>query len=271
MAGEYAVNIADLYVIQAQLSANGIALPKPIERGFELLEVIRAHQATPTGDLLSMTDEQARGRVDVLALRSHQGAHSSIGLKTGVELFHEQLLSEIREAMLPELDSIVEQLQPTFAELSKPLEVAARDFGFTWQTTSDQVIDMANEKASAAWRATGAAIGALSRIVKLRKAISTAFHVSPTLQEINDPFSLIMGGSGAHVDYSVCFAAGDNWSTTGNYYLHERIDGALNWLALAAGGLRLNTPAEVRAKLVKRRREGIPAIAVPSAEATWAG
>jgi hypothetical protein len=56
----------------------------------------------------------------------------------------------------------------------------------------------------------------------------------------------------ANVDYSVCFASGDNWSTVGAYNLEGKAAGTIDWFALAAGGLHLNTTAEVNEKLASK-------------------
>ncbi|WP_136024251.1 hypothetical protein [Microbacterium sp. K27] len=53
---------------------------------------------------------------------------------------------------------------------------------------------------------------------------------------------------------SVAFAAESNWHTDGTYYVDRRIGGSIDWFAIAAGGLRLNTPSEVDEKLAERER-----------------
>jgi hypothetical protein len=55
------------------------------------------------------------------------------------------------------------------------------------------------------------------------------------------------------VNFSVCFAAGDNWSLTDGYVTSPYAT-HLDWLAIAARGLRLNTPSEVAAKITARER-----------------
>ena len=54
-----------------------------------------------------------------------------------------------------------------------------------------------------------------------------------------------------NVDYSAAFAADNNWSLDGGFYIDNNRAGHLNWLSLAGGGLRLNSPDEVRAKIIK--------------------
>ncbi|GAA4053841.1 hypothetical protein [Agromyces indicus] len=252
MAKRITLSPGALHLMKGQLELNDIPVPSAITRGLELLQIATEHDTPPTGSVLKLTDAQARARVDTLAARSHfwtLGPGGGRGLGAAVQEFQGQVLREVHEAVRPDLDRIVEDLRPKFAELAEPLVVAAQEFRFTSRTSSDQVIDRADENASTAWRATRDALAAIAPIVQLRKAISETFDVSPTRDEFDGPIPT-MGGAGQVVDYSVCFAEGDNWSTTGRYYLHERIDGAIDWLALAAGGLRLNTPTEVHEKLI---------------------
>jgi hypothetical protein len=68
------------------------------------------------------------------------------------------------------------------------------------------------------------------------------------------------------IDNSVMFAAGENWSTDGDYYTETGARGHLDWLRLASadGGLRLNTPSDVVAKLKARRAAHLASIVVPA-------
>ena len=102
------------------------------------------------------------------------------------------------------------------------------------RTRSDDVIDLADEGAAAAWRATRPAWAHLDRYHSAMRRLLRAFdleHATP--------------GTDAPPDLSAYFAAGANWSRAGKYYLESRTDAGLDWFALAAGGLRLNTPTEV--------------------------
>jgi len=128
-----------------------------------------------------------------------------------------------------------------FATLSAPLVTAAQDYGFTISTSSDEVIDLADEAASAAWRAARTAWHAIAPLVGLRIAMSSTFDVSPTRSEARAaafPRTLRV----AETNYSICFAEGDNWSLERGFYVEGKTVGHLDWFALAAGGLRLNTP-----------------------------
>lgn len=242
------MNWSAIHDFAARCTAAGIEPPEPITRAIHLLQVAAAQEPAPTGGLLALDDAGVAARVEAYAIRAHHAQGYGPGLAVGVVRFQDELVAETREACLPDLERIVTDLQPTFDELAAPLVTAARDFGFTYATTSDHVIDMADEKASAAWRAVPRAWRAIAPIVSLRIAMSTAFGVSPTMDERRaHAFPKLPGATSPN--YSVCFAAGDNWSFDDGYYIEGKTVGHLDWLALAAGGLRLNSPAEVRAKL----------------------
>jgi hypothetical protein len=63
-------------------------------------------------------------------------------------------------------------------------------------------------------------------------------------------------------NYSVCFAAADNWSLDRGYCVEGKTAGHLDWLALARDGLRLNSPAETTEKI---RARGIGTLPPPGA------
>lgn len=90
----------------------------------------------------------------------------------------------------------------------------------------------------------------MNPIVELRQSLSTTFGESPTADDMGVPST-----SAGNLDFSVCFAAGGNWSLDGQYYDGDWKGGNglgnLDWfaLALALGGLRLNTFDDVDAKV----------------------
>ncbi|VXB84311.1 exported hypothetical protein [Pseudoclavibacter sp. 8L] len=53
----------------------------------------------------------------------------------------------------PHIDAAIDERRLQFAEVAAPLEAGVQQFWFTWLTTSDSGIDMADEAASAARRA----------------------------------------------------------------------------------------------------------------------
>ncbi|WP_223626686.1 hypothetical protein [Microbacterium sp. EST19A] len=253
-----AVNLELLPNFVARCDTIGTTPPKAITRALELLRVVRAHQETPTVSVLGLTDKQARDRVTDVSIRRHStGMYGDVGMVPGISDFEMQLAEEVTAAVLPDLDDMVAGLQDKFAELSRPFVVAAQEYGFTVRTTSDQVINMVDEEASAAWRGSQKAWKDIAPIVAFRIEVSKLFEVSPTPDDMGwNPFNQALGDS--TVNFSVAFAAGENWSLDGGYYIEGKTIGHLDWLALAAGGLRLNTPSEVAAKIAARPSRGIP-------------
>lgn len=255
---------ADLIKFKVHCELAGVNVPPPIERGLDLVDLARAAPNKKAGGLLDLTDGEVDDRVVALAIRGHSGisfgsspSHVN-GLATGVEAFEEDLLAEVVEATLPHLDQIIVDLRPRFEEAAAPLVIGARDFGFTWETTSDQVIRRRDPAAAAAWADIPGSYAAMSPFERLRVNISRLFEVSPTRPEMLKAQGLHFTDGDPLQDYSVCFA-GDVWNINGHHYITAKRNkgqslGQINWLALAAGGLRLNTPAEVREKLRQRER-----------------
>lgn len=254
------LNVADLHVLTGLCKQLGIESPRPIVRGLELLEVARQHAEPPTGPVLSLSDEAARDRIDDLSRRSHLFTHSGTGtgLAVGIESFEAQLLAEVREETMPFLEDVTTAMRPAFDAAAEPLMVAAQRFGYTWATSSDDVVDRADEEASAAWRDTRDALAAIQTPARMRIMLARMFDLSPTLDDLRRHHArqgqLDAIVTDDQLNFSVCFAAGDNWNFHG-FYIEPKRGGKsmLDWLALAAGGLRLNTPDEVRQKLHARQ------------------
>lgn len=248
---------AELETFAEQCTALGLTTPAPITRTLALVQVATDHAAGADDiSLLDATDEQARAWITDRSIRGHDrdGRGSTLGMRAGVVSFTDQILAEARAATLPLLDGLVKKLQPRFKELAAPLEVAAQEFGFTYATNSDDVINLADEAASAAWRNARDAFHAVREIAAFRQSMSRVFRDSPTPDEtLRNHYR----GKGVYVmpgdvNYSVCFAAGDNWSWENGYQIGSVQEGMIDWFALAAGGLALNTPSEVREKIANR-------------------
>lgn len=226
----------------------GVSAPPPVVRALEILEILTEHEHEPAIDFLSLTDDEIRDRATELSIRSHQGIKTSLrGMRAGTELVRDQLASEVSRASVPYLEEAIVAMQPKFDEFAGPLEIAAQEFGFTARTTADQVINLADERASAALRDARKAWQGMIPISRLRQQISELFSLSPTHEEQGQLFQ-----PNPYIDFSVCFAAGNNWSDTCSYYIDSKPQGSIDWLALAAGGLHLNTTAEVREKQQRR-------------------
>ena len=255
------MNWVELLQFKAACEAAKIAVPAPIVRGLELIEVAKLQGAAPSGSLLDLSDDAVSDRITELSIREHQGYNAeSRGMSAGVRQFEAQVLQEVREAALDDLDGLISDLRPTFEKLAKPLETAATVYGFGLSTTSDYVVDLADEKASKAWRDARDAWHKIQPIVRLRIQMSDVFKVSPTRDETNRMFftagvydPAIIARSSSKLDYSVCFAKGSNWSYDGlAYSIAGKGGSGIDWFALGVSGITLNSPTQVRAKQEQR-------------------
>lgn len=234
-----------LRLFVSQCEALDVTPPAAAIRGLALVEVMNAHAAKEPVSLLSLTDEGIREHVDRLTLRrpvepTFGGPlidHVTMDLST-------ELAREVREASRQDLDRIVDDLSSRFVELAAPIVIAAQDYGYSLRTTSDEVILRADERASAAWRNLRAAWARIQPIVALRIDMSRTFEVAP-LQSIRKP-------PGSPVDYTICFTRSDTWSTNGEKYVDGNVEGEIDWLALAIGGLELVGPSEVASRVADR-------------------
>lgn len=230
---------ARLAEMKAALEALGAPAPEPLTRGEQLLSIAADFVAEKPTPVLDLDDADVRDDIVMRAIRRHKAPDSfhngrSAGLDSGLATFASQLVIEVRAACLPLLDDIIAGERAAFDEPAAALMTASRQYGFTMRTTSDEVIDLADDEAAAAWRATRPAWAKLDRYHAAMRRLLRAFdleHATP--------------GTDAPPDLSPYFAAGANWSREGEYYLEHRTDAGVDWFALAAGGLRLNTPSEV--------------------------
>lgn len=260
------MNVTDLYNIQAMCAELGIEAPPPIVRGLELIAVANEHAEPPAGPLLSLSDAAARDRINDLSSRAHLYTHTGTGtgLVPGIEQFTAQLLGEVREETMPHVEGIVEALRSPFDAAATPIIVAALDYGYTWATTSDDVVDRADEAASQAWRDLRDALAAIQQPARMRIEISRVFGLEPTVEDVRKHYARQREFDATvtedRIDYTVLFAAGDGWSFSRGFYIEPKRGGGsmLDWLALARDGLRLNSVAEVREKLAAR---AMPALA----------
>lgn len=254
------INWGDLTAFAARCEQLDIEVPEPLARGLHLRKVaVAAAVNHPLDGLLELDDKQALKLIKDLAIRRHNGRGaggafvSSDGMEAGVQPFVDQLAREVYAAMLPELEQIVLDLQPEFDRRVAPLVDAVTCYGFTAATTESSVIDM-DFDAIVAFRSIRTAWLEIQPIASFRIEMSRVFGVSPTPQEIADATGLI-GIDAQRANYSVAFAAGNTWSLDDGYLIEGRRGNHIDWLALASGGLRLNTPAETRAKIVARRND----------------
>lgn len=247
----------ELHMFVLACEGLGIEPPASVVNGLRLVRVAAAHGEPPARELLTMSDAEVRDHVTDLSIREHRGHDamtSSQGMGPGIMKFRDELAREAHAAAFPQLEQIVVDLQPAFETAAAPLVVAAKDYGFTATTDPGEVIDLADENASAAYRAMRSAWAGVQPIASFRILMSKTFDLSPTPAEVIEK---VYGGgpvaSDPPINWSVLFAAGDNWSLEDRYLVEAKRGNHLDWLALATGGLRLNTPDEARAKIAARR------------------
>lgn len=247
LLGSTIVTSAKLSLFADACKRNGVTVPEPVTQGLATFERMRSISEPSAPRILGLSDGKLLDYITQLSIREHMGHNGSTrGLTSGLRVAEDQLLSEIQTATVPLLDGLVEELRPRFDEVVAPLVEGAQKYGFSMRTTSDHVVDMADEEASATWRASRHAWAEVKQLASFRRSISTTFHLSPTPdeQEHTGPKDIL--------NHSVSFAAGDNWGYEGSYYVNRDPRDGMDWFSLALGGLRLNTPSEVRAKITAR-------------------
>ncbi len=252
-------NWVGLLEFRSHLAQLGGAVPEAVEQALTQRTRITEYadnKALPDG-LLTADPAALQRAVDALSIRRHDGDRrfgGGQGLWAGAHPLLEHLWSETVDAVVPELDHVIAGLQPGFDEAAAALTTAAQTYQFTWRTTSDDVIDLADEQASAVWRASRTSWHALEPYVTLYRSMTEVFGIAPTgvdvtratFGTVHTPEAL------GHPDLTVAFAAASNWSFEGRYYVDNEFgprSTGIDWFALAVGGLHLNTPTETAAKI----------------------
>ncbi len=246
------ISLNDARLFAGRCKAIGVAVPEPLERALHLLQVAQRHAIKPAGSLLQLADDEARDWITVSSIRAHEGYNgASRGMEPGINDFRTRLLAEVQETILPDLERIVIELRPRFDEAVAPLVLAAQEFGFTFGTRPEDVLDMTEPGAVEAFRGARDAWAAVQPLAKFRIIMARAFGHSPT----PDDAAMALGAMDVKPDrlsYSVLFAAGQNFAYDETYNILRRPGEQLDWLALAVGGLNYNTPTEVDEKIRAR-------------------
>ncbi len=239
-----------LIQFKAVCEHNGVKVPDLVTRALATIDAARAVTREPEVRVLDLTPAQVRDYVKDVSLRTHtDGVGKSRGYSSGLRQLEEHLWAEVRELIQPDLERIVTSQRKAFDRVVAPIVTGVRRHGFTYSTTSDDVVLAGDPKGMIAWRDSREAWPAVRTIARFRATISELFEVSPTWKEAQ---AFGASASGAR-NWSVCFAAGDHWSLGDGYHIEDKPSLAgLDWFAIAQGGLRLNTPSEVRRKIVER-------------------
>lgn len=228
----------------------GVNIPPSIVAAFHSREVAEAHLPEPVVELSKLTDDEIRDYLDKVAIR--RAVSGTAPLLEAHRVFEGRLFDEVVRAIGPELEDLVDEMRPRLDALATPFVAVVQKYGFNSRTESDNVIDSASDfKTVEAWRSTAPFFATMQPLLAVRTSMSRTFNASPTRFEQN------MAGTADPVDYSVAFAAGDNWDEDGTFYINGILGGHLDWFRLALGGIRLNSPAEVRQKQAARMREEV--------------
>ncbi len=233
----------------------GLTGPQAIADANAVLERAKAlTKEEPNVRLLELTPTELEAHMKDVSIRRHAGiGGSGDGLQPGYVAVTHQVSAEAHAAALPQLELLVEELRPRFDELATQIGVAVRTYGFTAQTTAEQVIQQQQTDLDAiiAWRNAQTADTALTRIARLMIRMVEVFGLRPNVKDYPR-----RPGPDPAVNYSVLFAAGSNWGMQDEYIV-EGTSSTIDWYALAAEGLRLNSPAEVLERLELRCRSHI--------------
>lgn len=247
------MSLFKLIEFQVMCQRQGIEVPEVVTRARAMIEALNLSIEAPKRRVLDMSVDDAREYAAELSIRKHATASGrEVGLEPGIKAAQDQVWNEMREEIAPELERIVaEVLRPRFDEVAAPIVAGARDFGFTYATTSDELVRRGTHEATDMWRQVGEAWKPLYVIARFRTKISELLEVSPSPRELRVLSGAVDDGI---TNWSVCFAAGDNWSLRTGYHVEDKpVLSGLDWLAMARDGLRLNTPMEVRQKLAERQ------------------
>lgn len=242
--------IEQLRRFSAKANKLGLGLPESVRRALHVIDVANKAPLRAPVDVLQLTDKKIYDEVvtrtvhNIPATRNGAYGVSGGGLAAGIESIKQAAIDAGLRGALPELDGMIEQLRPQFDEHARHFVAAAQDYGFSLRTRTDAVVDLEDNAAVDLWRACRDSWGPINEIAQFRNLICTAFELAP--YETEYPGANL--DRTTEIDFSVNFAAGDNWDTTGVYYVDGRIGAHINWFQLAKGGLRLNTISEVNDK-----------------------
>lgn len=255
-----ALGYVELGEFRTLAEAAGVTVPEAVTRGLALIDAAHDYAAKPLAShLLDLKPSQVPRLVDGWSLRDHasNGAFSRRGLVPGVARLVDGVLLEVEAAVRPQLDALVaDELRPRFDEAVAPYITGAQQYGWTYQTTSDEVVLLADEPASQVWRDIRLAAARVAPIIEFRRRISAIFQVAPTdqdLQGLRDAASRSFVSPRIEDD-TVSFGDGA-WSFDGTFCINGKPEQGIDFLALAVHGLRLNTPSEVQAMIAERRQQ----------------
>lgn len=255
----------DARALATTITKTGIDAPAPLTRAVEILDRLD-HLEAPTTGILNLEDDDIAGFVDRIAIQRataiNQGAYAH---REALDITRDGVAEEAAQALRDGgVDDLIKALRPRFDKAAKVLHKASQQYGFNTRTSAEDVLNLDNHEATGTYRAISEAISVITEIADVRIKLSRLLGVSPTLQESMDA----RGAStwldpNVQFDFTICFAADGNWSVDGTMHVDKRADAGPDWLRMAATGLRLNTPTEVRELYRQRKNPGVRPLVMP--------
>lgn len=247
----------DARLLAQSIASFGAPVPAALATAVSVAETAMEAAGDQTRDVLDMTEDELREHVRLLALYKQNHVAEAAGRVA------ERAASEAGARLRAgEIDEVILSLRPSFDQAAEIVTTAA-GYGITAHTSAEQVLALP-DAALAAWRPLKAALGTLGKVDSMRRQLSVDLGVIPTSTEMWSQNSAAWR-AGNRIDYSVCYAAGDNWAMDGTFYItppsQRGLDGVptnphptddIDWFRMAGGGLHLNTVAEIQTKLDAR-------------------
>jgi nucleotide-binding universal stress UspA family protein len=245
----------DARALARMLTEVGVDLPDAVRKAIALADAAEAAYARPHRRVLDL---------DPTELIAHAALHAAYNeppsgvspMRQALMDLAEQAAREAAEVLRSGgIDTVIEQLRPEFDDAAKVVREAAA-LGIRSDTSPQWVMD-AGPEAVTAWQRLRPALRRLDEIATIRVAISTSLHVAPVLERMQS-----LAGPTADVgavDYSCAFVdpASAGFTIDGSSYHGRRVSAGIDWLRLAPGGLRLNSPSEVEQMLAVRAAAAI--------------
>jgi len=244
----------DALALATQLDLANIEKPAALVRGLEVADNLARAQVLHPVDLLALPDDELESYFDNRVTREAAFSRSPAGSVPAWSQTHElvldELFAQVRAAMLPHVDGLIDELRAPFDGAAAKLTAYVNQFGFTSHTSADDVIDR-DAKTIAAFRELPALIRTMQPYAAIRRMLSTSLDLSPSVAERRS-IAERSGSKWSDRDWSILYAAGDQWSVDASTHLDRNPQASLDWLLLARGGLALNSPDVVRAKIASR-------------------
>ncbi|KQX07333.1 MULTISPECIES: hypothetical protein [unclassified Leifsonia] len=246
----------DAASLAAMLDLVKLEKPPALVRGLEVADNLTRLRVMEPVELLTLPDDELEryfeNRVTREAGYSRSPDASEPAWSQVYSVVLDDLFAEVRRALVRDVDGLIGQLRKPFDQAATKLVDHVARFGFTSQTSSDEIIDR-DAATIAAFREVPGFIRAMQPYAAIRTLLSASLDLSPTVAERQSIGGRTRGGWIPN-DWSVLFAVGEGWSINGAAHLDHNPQASLDWLFLAREGLTLNSVDEVRRKIAERGR-----------------